>query len=152
MKGDVMKILVMLAWVLCGCLVGCSKQSISVSERESAPVASQQAASVPQPVQAKSGATKVAKIVFVGKEKACDCTRKAINASWTALQTALGAPAKIPVEQLKVDTESAEVESYEKQKAIMALPAIYFLDEKGSAVETLQGEVTADQIKTALQR
>jgi hypothetical protein len=32
----------------------------------------------------------------------------------------------------------------------MALPAIYFLDGKGVAVELLQGEVTADQVKAAL--
>ena len=134
-----MKILVVFALVLCGSLAGCSKQMT-----EPAQVAKVEAAPASSP-----GSTKVEKIVFVGKEHDCACTRKAIDASWKALQAALGAPAKVPVLQLKVDTESAKVEPYEKQKAIMALPAIYFLDEQGISIENLQGEVTVDQIKAA---
>lgn len=156
-----MKILVVLAWVLCGCLVGCSKQSVSASEKSSAPAVSTQTASVSEPAQvaksdaaptSKPGATKVTKIVFVGKEHACACTRKAIDGSWAALQSALGTQSLVPVEQLKIDTESAKVEPYEKQKAIMALPAIYFLDEKGVAIDLLQGEVSAAQIAPLLKK
>jgi hypothetical protein len=96
------------------------------------------------------GTRKAAKIVFVGKEKACECTRKKVDAGWAALQEALGTPAKVPVEQLKVDTESDKVEPYRKQKPMMALPAIYFVDAKGAVLELLQGEVTAQQIAAAL--
>jgi hypothetical protein len=94
---------------------------------------------------------KVAKIIFVGKERPCDCTRKALDAGWSALQKALGTPAKLAVERLQVDTEAAKVEPYRQQKPIMALPAIYFLDGKGTVVELLQGEVTTDQIAVVLQ-
>ncbi len=92
------------------------------------------------------------KIVFVGKEHPCDCTRKSIDAGWAAVQTALGTPAKLPVERLQVDTEGAKVEPYRKQKAIMALPAIYFVDGKNAVLELLQGEVTAEQVGTILNR
>jgi hypothetical protein len=91
-------------------------------------------------------ATKVDRIVFVGKEHACDCTRKKVDAALAALQQVLGTPAKIPVEMLKVDTEEEKVEPYRKQKPMMAVPAIYFIDSKGGVVEMLQDEVTAAQV------
>jgi hypothetical protein len=106
---------------------------------------------VAQVASASSAAPKVARIVFVGKEHACDCTRKTVDAGWAALQTALGAPAKVPVERLQVDTEADKVAPYRQQKPIMALPALYFLDGKGTVVELLQGEVTAEQIAAVLE-
>ena len=54
-------------------------------------------------------AKKLTRIVFVGKEHPCECTRKALDAGWTALQKALGTPNRIPVERLQVDTEAAKV-------------------------------------------
>jgi len=107
--------------------------------------ASMPVASAAAPVQAK-----LAKIVFVGKEHPCDCTRKALDSGWAALQKALGAPAKLPVERLQVDTEAQKVEPYQKQKPFVALPAIYFLDGKGAVVELLQGEVSPEQITNVL--
>jgi hypothetical protein len=101
---------------------------------------------------AAATAAKVAKIVFVGKERACDCTRKSIDAGWAAVQKALGTPAKVPVERLQVDTEGAKVERYRSQKAVMALPAIYFVDDKNVVLELLQGEVTEAQIASTLKR
>lgn len=108
-------------------------------------VASVPAASVAAPVQAK-----LARIVFVGKEHPCDCTRKALEGGWAALQKALGPAAKLPVERLQVDTEALKVEPYQKQKPFVALPAIYFLDGKGAVVELLQGEVSPEQITNVL--
>ncbi len=95
---------------------------------------------------APAPAKKLAKIVFVGKEHACDCTRKSVNAGWTALQQALGTPAKVPIERIQVDTEAAKVEPYRTQKAIMALPAIYFVGAQDAVLDMLQGEVTEAQI------
>jgi len=93
---------------------------------------------------------KLAKIVFVGKEHACDCTRKSVDAGWAALQKALGTPTSIAVERIQVDTETAKVEPYRSQKAIMALPAIYFVGAQDSVLDMLQGEVTEAQIQTIL--
>lgn len=93
---------------------------------------------------------KLSKIVFVGKEHACDCTRKAVDASWTALQKALGTPAKLPIEKMYVDTEAARVEPYRSQKPIMALPAIYFVDGKGTVLDQLQGEINEAQVQPVL--
>ncbi|MCU0694365.1 MAG: hypothetical protein MUF54_23500 [Polyangiaceae bacterium] len=99
-----------------------------------------------------AAATKVARVVFVGKENACDCTRKSIDAGWAALQKALGTPAKVPVERLQIDTQGDKVAPYRQQKAMMALPAIYFVDGKSAVLELLQGEVTEAQIASALKR
>lgn len=90
------------------------------------------------------------KIVFVGKEHACDCTRKSVDAGWAALQKAIGTPAKIPTERIQVDTEAAKVEPYRTQKAIMALPAVYFVGAQDAVLDMLQGEVTEAQIQTIL--
>jgi hypothetical protein len=94
--------------------------------------------------------TAVYKIVFVGKEHACDCTRKRVDAAWDTLQKAIGVAAKVPVERVQIDTDEEKVALYGKQKPIMALPAIYFLDGKDSVVELLQGEITAEQIAKVL--
>ncbi|NMC68591.1 MAG: hypothetical protein GYA57_00830 [Myxococcales bacterium] len=91
----------------------------------------------------------VARIVFIGKENACQCTRAAIDASWAALQEAL-AGANIPVERLQIDTQSVEVAQYREIQAIFGLPAIYFFDASGGFLRQLQGEVTADAIREIL--
>ena len=91
----------------------------------------------------------VAKIVFIGKENACQCTRAAIDASWAALQEALGG-ASIPIEKLTIDTQAAAVAPYRDMQAVFALPAIYFLDASGGFINQLQGELTADAIRAIL--
>jgi hypothetical protein len=103
-------------------------------------------------VGAKQPATKVTRIVFVGKEHACDCTRKKVDAGWAALQKALGTPPKLPVERLQIDTQADKVEPYRQQKPMMAMPGIYFVDDKNVVLELLQGEVTAEEIATVLKR
>jgi len=125
---------------------GCNKPSSAAAVQTAA-----SQSSVSQTPAASPSATKVAKIIFVGKEHPCDCTRKALDAGWAALQKALGTPTKVPVEKLQVDTESSKVDPYRNQKPIMALPAIYFLDGRGTVLELLQGEVTTDQIAGVLQ-
>ncbi|MBI5485723.1 MAG: hypothetical protein HY905_00160 [Deltaproteobacteria bacterium] len=94
-------------------------------------------------------ASPVARIVFIGKENACQCTRAAIDASWAALQEAL-AGVSIPIEQLYQDTQAAQVAPYKELQAFFALPAIYFLDASGGFLNQLQGEVTAGQIRAIL--
>lgn len=93
---------------------------------------------------------KPARIIFVGKEHACDCTRKSVDAGWAALQKALGTPAKLPVERLQIDTQGDQVGPYRQQKPMMALPAIYFVDGNNVVLGLLQGEVTAEQISEAI--
>jgi hypothetical protein len=95
-------------------------------------------------------ATKLARIVFVGKENACDCTRATIDAGWAALEKALGTPARLPVERIQVDTGDAKVAPYRTQRPLMALPAIYFVDGQDAVLDLLQGEVTEAQIAAAL--
>jgi hypothetical protein len=99
------------------------------------------------PAEAKG---KVARIVFVGKQNACDCTRKAIEASRKALQAALGNKSRFPIEELKVDVDGAKVDGYRSKRAFVALPAIYFLDGADGVKELLQGEVTEAQVRAVL--
>jgi hypothetical protein len=92
----------------------------------------------------------IARIVFVGKEEACDCTRGRIDASWAELQAALSGRTDIPIEQLLVDTQEAAVAPYEAMRSIMVLPAVYFLDSSGGLIEMLQGEITQAQFADVL--
>jgi hypothetical protein len=103
-------------------------------------------------VSAKQTAAKVVRIVFVGKEHPCDCTRKTIDAGWAALEQALGSPPKLPVERIQIDTQPDKVEPYRSQKPVMALPGIYFVDGKNTVLELLQGNVTIDEIARVLAR
>lgn len=90
--------------------------------------------------------TKLTKIVFVGKENACTCTLEQISASWNALQIAIGTPPILPIEKLQIDTEPDKVKPYQDQRAIMVLPAIYFVNEQNKVIDMIQGEVTEKQI------
>lgn len=112
---------------------GCQRSRIAASTAATANAA--------QPSPTKQVSSKVTRVVFVGKEHACDCTRKTVDAGWAALQKALGTPAKLPTERLLVDTQGPKVEPYRNQKPIMALPAIYFLDSKDVVLNLVQGEV-----------
>jgi hypothetical protein len=113
------------------------------SSKTAAPLGSASAAG-------ERASAKITRVVFVGKEHACDCTRKRQEAGWAALEAALGTPPTVPVEQLKVDTQPERVEPYQKQKPTVTLPALYFVDGKDSVVELLQGEITREQIAAVL--
>lgn len=125
----------------------------AVAASAPAVVASAPAVVAPAPVvvaPANPDPAKAAKLVFVGKEHACDCTRKAIDASWTVLQEALGPNPRLPVVRLQSDTEEALVEPYREQKAFVALPALYLVDGSEKVLEVLQGEVTKEQVTAFL--
>jgi hypothetical protein len=129
-------------------LTGLSAATACKSQQPSSATAVSAAVAAPAaqaPAKAQPG-----RIVFVGKEHACDCTRKSVEAGWAALQKALGTPAKLPVERLQVDTQGDKVEPYRRQKPMMALPAIYFVDGKDTVLELLQGEVSEAEIAAAL--
>jgi hypothetical protein len=93
---------------------------------------------------------KVARIVFIDKEHACDCTRKRTEDTWAAMQAALGTPASLPVERLHVDTQVNQAQAYTAAKPLMVPPGIYFVDASNGVVDMLQGEVTTEQIAAAL--
>lgn len=124
--------------------VACKSQAPSSASAVSAAVA---APAAQPPAKAQPS-----RIIFVGKEHACDCTKKSIDAGWDALQKALGTPAKLPVERLQVDTQADKVTPYRQQKPMMALPAIYFVDGKNAVLELLQGEVSEAQIAAVLKK
>ena len=113
-----------------------------------APAASPPSAPSAAPTQPAAKAP-VAKIVFIDKENACECTRKSIDGSWAALQAALQG-ASLPVERIHMDTQEAFAAGYREKKPMMAVPGIYFLAEGGAVVELLQGDVTTAQIQAAL--
>jgi len=99
---------------------------------------------------ASSGGS-VGRIIFVGQKDACQCTRDRIDTSWAALEAVLGREPAVPVERIQLDVDAAKAEEYAKLKAIIVVPGIYFLDEKGKLVELLQGEVSPKQVTAVLQ-
>ena len=142
-------LLVML--VLSTAVTACENRTAeAASTTASAAVVASGASNVAAAAANKDTASKVARIVFVGKEHACDCTRKRVDAGWAALQKAIGTPAKLPIETLQLDTQEDKVEPYKKMRPIMALPAIYFIDAKDNLVEMLQGEITDAQVSSVL--
>jgi hypothetical protein len=120
-----------------GGLPGCSRSGEAVASPSQATVAG-------------AASTGIARIVFVGKQDACDCTRKAIEATAKALDAALGRPARLPVERLAIDVDRERVAALRAKKPMMALPALYLLDAKGGIVTLLQGEQTEAQIRRVL--
>lgn len=114
------------------------------------------AASVPQAVTVSSApkspptAAVIAKLVFITKEHVCDCTRRKVETALSAVSQVLGEPSRIPIEILKADTQGSQVETYRAQHPMVALPAIYFVNENGNVITVLQGEITVEQIRQAL--
>ena len=96
--------------------------------------------------------SKIARVVFMDKENACACTRKRVDDTWAALQTALGTPPKLPVERIHIDTQAAQAGPYTSAKPLMVPPGIYFVDLQQRVVELLQGEVKAEEITAVLKR
>ncbi|MDX9719790.1 MAG: hypothetical protein RBU37_03520 [Myxococcota bacterium] len=93
---------------------------------------------------------KLAKVVFIGQLDVCDCTARSIDESYAALEAALGNPPKVPIERLELDANPKEVEPYQKDKAIMALPAVFFVDEAGKILSSVQGPQTKEQFEATL--
>lgn len=108
-------------------------------------------AAAPLQTPPKKAAGKVAHIVFVDLERCCSCTRTRIDNTWKALMEVLGFPPTIPLDRFHMDTQADKAAPYRAKKPIMVPPAIYFLDGKDGLLEMLQGEITAAQIKKALQ-
>jgi hypothetical protein len=92
----------------------------------------------------------VARVVFIDKENACQCTQKRVDAAWTVLQGALAGRKDVSVERIHIDTEMMRVAPYRQMRPMMVLPAMYFLDGSGVLVEMLQGEVTPGQVVAVL--
>ncbi|MBI5546234.1 MAG: hypothetical protein HY901_20275 [Deltaproteobacteria bacterium] len=130
-----------LSWVVGAC------QAKTTTEQPATP-----SAAVAPVAQAKEPAGKpaIGRIVFIDKERACECTQKSIDASWSALQAALSGAA-IPVERIHMDTQEAFASAYREKQPMMAVPGIYFLTEGGAVRELLQGDVTEAQVRKALQ-
>jgi hypothetical protein len=145
---------VLLAVWLAGCDPSGKGADLGVTAKASAAETKPETkpAKKPDKKQEEKAVPSVSKIVFVGKQDACQCKRTAIEASWSALQKALGQPARLPVERLRIDVDQEKVAVFEKQKAIMALPAIYFIDDRNTVIELLHGEVTEAQIRALLAR
>ncbi|MFH1434213.1 MAG: hypothetical protein ABIJ56_00720 [Pseudomonadota bacterium] len=102
------------------------------------------------PVAPAGSTTGVSRIVFIGMDQACACTRKRIEASWKALQDALAGHPGIQVTRIQWDTNEDEAEKYADMKPLMAIPGIYFLDGEGKLVDQLQGDVNVDQVAAIL--
>ena len=112
--------------------------------------ASGQSATANAPTKQAVANPKVAKIVFIGKKNACDCTRARVDESIAEMQKALTGRSDIAVELLQVDVDGEAVARYQKLRPIMVLPAIYLLEDAGTLIDVLQGEVTAAQVQKAI--
>lgn len=123
---------------LIGCLFACEQSSPSLP-----PVVTSVAPAAKSP-------PKIARIIFIDQEEACECTRKRIEEAWAVLQEVLGDPPKLPVERFHADTQPAQAALYTAAKPLMVPPGIYFLDMHEEVIDMLQGEVTAKQIAAAL--
>lgn len=131
-----MKIL-QLSMLLLLAVVGCGGQ-----EPEPPPTSTAITPGVPA-AKAEGAATKsnVGKIVFVGQNDACPCTRKRVDDTWNMLQGALAEGPAIPVEKIQLDVDEKRYDELDALQSIMVAPGIYFFDKDGKLIELLQGEV-----------
>ncbi len=95
-------------------------------------------------------ASPVARIAFLDKEHACECTRKRVDDARAALDAAMRAVRTVPVDHVYVDTQADKAKAYLSLRPAQALPALYFLDDKGNVIDMLQGEIGQDQVSVFL--
>lgn len=112
--------------------------------------ASAAAPSASAAAQASAPKASPARLVFVDREDACDCTKARTDTSWSALQAVLGEDSDLPVERLHSDTQEAAVAPYRTQQAFVALPALYVVDDAGKVIAMLQGELSREAIAGAI--
>ena len=93
-----------------------------------------------------------ARIAFLDLQDACKCTKARIDASWEALQTARKSKPAVVVERIHVDTQEALADVITVERPLVVPPGLYFVDSAGEVLELLQGELTVEQIRTALAR
>ena len=122
----------------------------SAASRTPEIAASGQTTTVDAPIKQATASPKVAKIVFVGKKNACDCTRKRVDDSFAAMQKALQGRSDIAVERIQVDVDEEAAAQYQKLRPIMVLPAIYLLENTLALGDLLQGEVAPEQLRKAI--
>lgn len=108
-------------------------------------------AAAPTAAPAPAASSRIARVVFLDKEHACECTQKAIDASWAALQAALE-KGPLPVERIHLDTQDTMAAIYKAKRPLIAVPGLYLLAADDSVVELLQGEVAVEKIRAALGR
>jgi len=111
------------------------------------------------PVAAASGSSsatgspvraQIQRIAFVDQVEACDCTRKRIDESWTALQSAMRQSRTVPVQRIHLDTQPAEVDPLSAKRKFVVVPAIFLLDGAGEVIDLFQGEVTDKELAAVL--
>ena len=100
-------------------------------------------------LQKKAG-EKVARIVFVGQQEACDCTQSRVRKSWDALQAELTKHPGIQVERIALDTDRQRARALRKQRRFMVVPAVYFFNPQGKLVGMLEGELKQDMVEDML--
>ncbi len=94
---------------------------------------------------------KVAKVVVLEQGSGCECAMARQEVTWTNLQTALDGLEKKPaVDVIHFDVEPDAAQPFQDMKAVMVVPALYFLDAQGALVATEQGELTAEAITALL--
>lgn len=130
--------------LLISIFAACDRTSSGGSNAAAQPGAGEQEGS------ATEGTGIVARIVFVDQEQACECTQNRITASWTALQAALGEGSGLEIERIHRDTQEAQAEEFRALRPMVTVPGIYLLDEDGALIELLQGDITEEQFRTAL--
>ncbi len=118
---------------------------------QDADVGSQSAATAGQEeMEAPAASVEIARIVFIDKEHACACTREKIEASWRALKEALPPDHLIEIQTLHLDTQADLAAPFRRQRPLVAVPALYFLDDEDTIIDLLQGKLTAEQIGKVL--
>lgn len=91
-----------------------------------------------------------ARVVFVDKEEACECTQAKIDAGWTAVQAAIGSTTAVKLERIHMDSQPGVAAPILAKRQIVAVPAAYVLDATGNVLDVFQGDIEEQAVRNAL--
>ncbi len=103
-----------------------------------------------QPAGPSTGKSAIARLAFIDKADACDCTRNSIGKGWSSLQTVLGTSNPMPVDRIHTNTQTDPAAPLLNQRKIVAVPAVYLLDANGFVIDVLQGDLQETDLRKAL--
>ncbi|GAB4300487.1 MAG: hypothetical protein Kow0090_15980 [Myxococcota bacterium] len=87
------------------------------------------------------------RVVFINMKEACACTKRRIDATWDALQSALPKNRPVEVETIYWGEEDDKVRRFHNLRAFRVLPAVFLFDGGGNLIAMLEGEVKAEKFR-----
>ena len=96
--------------------------------------------------------TKVDRVVYITRSKACGCSAKSVNAADAVIARVFTGPRQALLKRIDYDTDRQAAVPYIGQFRLIQLPALLFLDSQGNLLWSAIGNVETQQVAQKLEQ